>query len=62
MCGIPFAELAQHTEWLDLDGEPVPVLDLVGLLKTKQGLRPKDQADAAVLREAIARLGARPGG
>lgn len=56
VCGIPFAELVQHAEWLDLDGERVPVLNLVGLLKTKQGLRPKDQADAAVLREALARL------
>lgn len=62
VCGIPFAELAPHTEWLELDGEPVPVLDLVGLLKTKQGLRPKDQADAEVLRQAIARLGAGSGG
>ena len=30
------------------------MLDLIGLLKTKQGLRPKDQADAAVLRRALA--------
>jgi hypothetical protein len=36
-----------------LDEVPVPVLGLEGLLKTKQGLRPKDQADAVVLRRAI---------
>lgn len=53
--GVSFAELEGHIEWLDLDGTRVPVLDLVGLLKTKQGVRPKDQADAAVLRQALAR-------
>lgn len=52
--GIPFEVLATHAVTLDLDGEPVPVLDLDGLLLTKQGERPKDQADAALLRAAIA--------
>jgi hypothetical protein len=52
--GVPFAELERHIEWLELEGERIPVLDLIGLLKTKQGLRPKDQADAAVLRRALA--------
>lgn len=59
VCGISFTELAGHTEWLNLDGERVPVLDLAGLLKTKQGVRPKDRADAEVLRRAIEHLGAR---
>ena len=54
--GVPFEELARHIEWLDLDGEAVPVLDLEGLLKTKQGVRPKDQADARLLRQAIDQL------
>lgn len=54
--GIPFGELAPHIVRLDLRGEQVPVLDLEGLLKTKQGLRPKDQADAAVLRRALEAL------
>ena len=57
VAGIPFAELAPHVVYLELDGEKVPVLDLEGLLKTKRGLRPKDQADAAVLRRALAALG-----
>jgi hypothetical protein len=56
VCGIPFSELEQHLEWMSLDGERIPVLDLHGLLKTKQGLRPKDQADAAVLRRVIESL------
>lgn len=53
VAGIPFAGLKPHIVQLDLNGERVPVLDLEGLLKTKQGLRPKDQADAAVLRRAL---------
>jgi hypothetical protein len=58
--GIPFATLESHIEWLQLGGEQVPVLDLEGLLLTKQGLRPKDQADAQVLRAALERLGRKP--
>lgn len=56
VCGVGFAELEGHMTWLELEGERVPVLDLEGLLKTKQGLRPKDQADANVLRAALRRL------
>ncbi|MEO8136517.1 MAG: hypothetical protein ABI831_21390 [Betaproteobacteria bacterium] len=61
VAGVPFATLEQHAERLVIDGEPIPVLDLRGLLDTKQqGDRPKDQADAALLREALARLSRRP--
>jgi len=56
VAGIPFTELKPHIVYLDLGGEQVPVLDLEGLLKTKQGLRPKDQGDAAVLRRALDEL------
>jgi hypothetical protein len=56
VAGIPFAELVPHIVRLDLGGEQVPVLDLEGLLKTKQALRPKDQAHAAVLRRALEAL------
>lgn len=56
VAGVAFAELVGHIAWLDLKGERTPVLDLEGLLKTKQGLRPKDQADARILHEALARL------
>jgi hypothetical protein len=56
--------VAEHTwedmkafvEQRDLDGVPIRVLSLEGLLKTKQGVRPKDQADAQVLRAAIEQL------
>ena len=36
-----------------IEGQPIKVLDLPGLLKTKQGQRPKDQMDAAVIAAAI---------
>lgn len=54
--GVPFAELERHVKTMDLEDVLVPVLDLQGLLKTKQGPRPKDQADAEVLRRALERL------
>jgi hypothetical protein len=54
--GIPWVELEPHITTLQLDDQPVRVLDLAGLLKTKQGARPKDQMDAAVLAAAIEAL------
>jgi hypothetical protein len=36
-----------------IDGVRVPLLGLEGLLLTKEGMRDKDRADAAVLRGAI---------
>jgi hypothetical protein len=61
VAGVSFAILEQHTERLIIDGEAIPVLDLQGLLDTKQqSERPKDQADAALLREAITRASRPP--
>lgn len=61
VAGVPFAILEQHAEQVDIDGEPIPVLDLRGLLETKkQSERPKDQADAVLLREALTRLSPDP--
>ena len=53
VAGIGFDELQHHIAILEVEGEPIPVLNLHGLLATKQGIRPKDQADAAVLRRAL---------
>lgn len=53
VAGIDFASLEKHAVMMDLEGERIPVLDLDGLLLTKQGGRPKDQADAILLREAL---------
>lgn len=55
MAGVDFATLEQHAVTLDIEGERVPVLDFEGLLLTKQSARPKDRADAELLREAFAR-------
>ena len=41
---------------VDLDGVSLRVLDLEGLLETKRGVRPKDQADAALIERALAQL------
>lgn len=58
IAGLTWKEMQSHVIVLDIDGVPVRVLDLPGLLKTKQGVRPKDQMDAAVITEALRRLGA----
>jgi len=54
VAGIGFDALQRHITSLDVEGGTIPVLDLRGLLATKQGTRPKDQADAEVLRRALA--------
>ena len=51
--GHGWDELKSHITQINLDGVAVKVLDLEGLLKTKEGLRPKDQLDAAAIRRAI---------
>jgi predicted nucleotidyltransferase len=56
IAGRSWQEMHEHIQSVDLDGVPVKVLDLEGLLLTKQGMRPKDQMDAAVLRDAIAEI------
>lgn len=57
IAGFTWDEMQGHVTTIEIDGVPVRVLDLRGLLKTKQGLRPKDQMDAAVIAEALRRLG-----
>jgi len=55
-CGHPWAELGKHAISMVVDGEPIRVLSLQGLLLTKEGMRDKDRADARVLRAALAKL------
>lgn len=55
-CGHPWAELRRYVETRTIDGRPLRVLSLEGLLLTKQGMRDKDRADARVLVAAVARL------
>ena len=54
--GIPWSELEPYVEDMMLDDVRVRVLNLEGLLKTKSGARPKDQADAAAIRHALEKL------
>jgi hypothetical protein len=52
-CGHGWAELERFVEQRVVDGVPLSLLGLEGLLLTKEGMRDKDKADAAVLRRAI---------
>ncbi|HEX3843210.1 MAG TPA: hypothetical protein VHV80_02520 [Steroidobacteraceae bacterium] len=56
VAGHSWEEMQQYIETVDLDGVPLRVLNLEGLLLTKQGGRPKDQMDASILRQALAIL------
>ncbi len=54
VAGLPWEVLRPHVVTTTIDDVTVRLLDLQGLLKTKQGLRPKDQMDAAVIAAALA--------
>jgi ABC-type glycerol-3-phosphate transport system substrate-binding protein len=56
VAGQTWEALRSFIEIVDLEGVALRVLSLEGLLRTKQGARPKDQMDAAVLASAIAEL------
>lgn len=56
IAGHAWQEMRGHIETIDLDGVPLPLLNLEGLLLTKQGQRPKDQLDAAILTQALAEI------
>jgi predicted nucleotidyltransferase len=51
--GHTWEELKSHVTRIEIDGVRVRVLDLEGLLKTKEVPRPKDQADAEAIRRAL---------
>lgn len=55
-CGHGWDELRQFIEDVDVDGEPIRVLNLEGLLLTKQGMRDKDRADRQVIEQALRKL------
>jgi len=56
IAGLSWKHMQQHIVPMKIDDVPIRVLDLPGLLKTKQGLRPKDQMDAAVIAAALERM------
>ena len=51
--GVPFEELEAHAVTLEISEVCLRVLDLDGLLLTKQGVRPKDIADREILLRAL---------
>lgn len=53
VAGVPFDELETHAVMLEVPGGSLRVLDLEGLLLTKQGIRPKDIADREILIQAL---------
>jgi Nucleotidyl transferase AbiEii toxin, Type IV TA system len=57
IAGHSWNEMQAYIETIDFEGTALKVLNLEGLLITKQGVRPKDQMDAAVLRRALTALG-----
>jgi hypothetical protein len=56
IAGLTWEEMKGHVTVAQIDDVAVHLLDLPGLLKTKQGVRPKDQMDAAVIEEALKRM------
>lgn len=51
--GRSWEEMSSYVETVDLEGTPLRVLSLEGLPLTKQGMRPKDPMDAAVIQHAL---------
>lgn len=53
IAGRSWNEMKPFIESIDLDGVELKLLNMQGLLLTKQSARPKDQLDAQLLRAAI---------
>lgn len=56
IAGLGWDVMKPHVRSTQIDDVTVRLLDLEGLLKTKQSSRPKDQMDAAVITAALKRL------
>ena len=56
IAGLSWEEMKPHITSMSIDGVSIRLIDLEGLLKTKQGARPKDQMDAAVIAAALEKL------
>ena len=54
--GFPWEALREFIQDVMIDGIRLRVLSLEGLLKTKTGVRPKDQIDAAAITRALDEL------
>jgi hypothetical protein len=56
IAGLTWEEMKPHIIRRQLGTVIASLLDLPGLLKTKQGVRPRDQMDAAVISRALEEL------
>jgi hypothetical protein len=56
IAGLSWEEMKAHVTTKTIDEVTIRLLDLPGLLKTKQGVRPKDQMDAAVISRVLSEL------
>ena len=56
IAGLSWNDMVPHITSIAIDGQSIRLLDLAGLLKTKQGARPKDKMDAQVIQAALAAL------
>jgi predicted nucleotidyltransferase len=59
IAGHSWEEMRNYVETIDFEGMSLKLLNLEGLLLTKQGMRPKDQLDAAMLKQALAEIAKR---
>ncbi len=53
-CGVGYREAAGQVDVMTIEGVPIPVADKELLIKTKQTVRPSDEADVQFLRLRIA--------
>ena len=56
IAGLSWLEMKPHVVTMTIDDVLIHLLDLPGLLKTKQSVRPKDQMDATVIGRALQAL------
>ncbi len=59
-CGLNLDDLRAHVCRVDNHGRTLNVLTLEGLRLVKQGVRPKDRMDLAMIETALAAIGERP--
>jgi hypothetical protein len=59
IAGHTWDDMRGYIQTVDFDGTALQLLNLEGLLLTKQGLRPKDQMDAEMIKLALAELARR---
>ena len=56
IAGLSWEDMKPHITSTLIENVSIRLLDLPGLLKTKQGVRPKDQMDAAVIAATLKRI------